>query len=60
MAKKNKSAARNNATARSLKLGIGLFVPLILVLSVIPLIVQMQLVPLPAEVRDVLDAGFCG
>lgn len=51
MAKKNKGAARNNATARSLKLGIGLFVPLILVLGVIPLIVQMQLVPLPAEVR---------
>lgn len=34
-----------------MKLGVSLFVPLILVLGVIPLIVQMQLIPLPADVQ---------
>ncbi len=52
MAKKQK----DTGTARKgggpgIKLGVSLFVPLILVLGVIPLIVQMQLVPLPEDVR---------
>lgn len=54
MAKKNKgagNAGRKGNSSASVKLGVGLFVPLILVLGVIPLIVQLQLVPLADEVR---------
>ncbi|MGM9525289.1 MAG: hypothetical protein ACI3U1_03370, partial [Peptococcaceae bacterium] len=52
MAKKQKGAGTAHKRGGSgIKLGVSLFVPLILVLGVIPLIVQMQLVPLPEEVR---------
>ena len=50
MAKKNKSAGNGGRkVSAGIKLGVSLFVPLILVLGVIPLIVQMQLVPLAAD-----------
>ena len=52
MAKKNKSAGTGSRKGSAgIKLGVSLFVPLILVLGVIPLIVQLQLVPLSADVR---------
>lgn len=56
MAKKNKNTGKSPDTARksekqTLKLGLALFAPLILVLGVIPLIVQLNLVPMPEEVQ---------
>ncbi len=56
MAKKNKSAGKHISPAQKsggqhLKLGAAIFVPLIIVLGIIPLIVQMNLVTLPADVR---------
>ena len=54
MAKKNKGAGKavkKGPAAQTIQLGVSLFVPLILVLGVIPLIVQMRLVPLASEVQ---------
>ena len=52
MAKKSKGAANARKQGKlSLRLGAALFVPLILVLAVIPLIVQMNLITLPENVR---------
>ncbi len=54
MAKKNKGAGKavkKGPAAQTIQLGVSLFVPLILVLGVIPLIVQMRLVPLAPEVQ---------
>ena len=54
MAKNKKSAApakTSGKSAKQLKLGIALVLPLILVLGVIPLIVHMQLVPISADVQ---------
>ena len=52
MAKKSKGAANARKQGKpSLRLGVALFVPLILVLAVIPLIVQMNLITLPENVR---------
>lgn len=54
MAKKNKGAGKavkKGTAAQTIQLGVSLFVPLILVLGVIPLIVQMRLVPLASEVQ---------
>ena len=51
MAKKSKGAANARKQGKpSLRLGVALFVPLILVLAVIPLIVQMNLITLPENV----------
>lgn len=54
MAKKNKGAGKavkKGTAAQTIQLGVSLFVPLILVLGVIPLIVQMRLVPLASDVQ---------
>ena len=54
MAKKQKNSAPAKAagkSAKQLKLGAALMIPLILVLGIIPLVVHMQLVPLSAEVQ---------
>ena len=56
MAKKIKNAGKTSnsvpkSAAQTLKPGIAIFVPLILVLGVIPLIVQLNLIALPEDVR---------
>lgn len=56
MAKKNKNTVKNSASSRktnisAVKLSSAMFVPLILILGVIPLIMQMNLVALPTEVQ---------
>ena len=54
MAKKQKNSAPAKAagkSAKQLKLGAALMIPLILILGIIPLVVHMQLVPLSAEVQ---------
>ena len=56
MAKKIKNAGNTvnsvqKSVAQTLKPGIAIFVPLILVLGVIPLIVQLNLISLPENVR---------
>ena len=56
MAKKNKTAGKSagavhKSGGQTLKLGAALFVPLILVLGVIPLIVHLNLIALPEEIR---------
>ncbi len=57
MAKKQKAAVRP-PKGEELHLGLGLFAPLILVLGVIPLIVRMKLVWLPADVTRFWTADY--
>lgn len=55
MAKNNpikKSSGGKTKASRNGVIGIGILVPLVLVLAVIPLIVRMNLVPLPATVQQ--------
>ncbi len=49
MAKKQKSTAAKSKKSSAVQLGIGLLVPLILVLGVIPLIVRMQVISVQPE-----------
>ena len=56
MAKKNKTAGKSagavhKSGGQTLKLGAALFIPLVLVLGVIPLIVHLNLIALPEEIR---------
>ncbi len=62
MSKKNKGGKSSSRKPgkREIKLGLALFLPLILVLSVIPLIVRLHLVTLPAEVSVFWKTDYVG
>lgn len=57
MAKKIKSSS-TKTSRNKISVGIGILIPIILVLGVIPLVVRMNLVPLPANVQKFWTANY--